>query len=271
MIRVLPNLFIGSIIDTINLQLLMKNNINAIITLTNENIYPDKFKYLCINCPNNNLYKIRKHFQDTNRFIQNNNKTIIQCLDGTSCSTTIAIAYIMTFYRHDYDKILNYITQLDKKAIPNNGFEMQLRNLQSNLHIPQKTSFSNFFYPLENNNIILTSHHVINDNNFIQNKQIKFIISIGLGLKPINSPTKHKHFNLLNKTTKNSINKYIKHFTNKKQKILLYSYGNSNIQLALLINYLVNIQKQSCNFVIKKLIEMKYPKKQILKSYKLLT
>ena len=140
-IEIIPHLFLGSIGSASNLKQLQNFKITHIICCAKgiQNFFPDNFKYLNINLLDSQTEPIKKHFEESNKFIddaiQNKGNVLIHCHAGISRSSAILIAYIMKTQKMSLDKVLELIRAKRDKVKPNDGFIEQLKEYEKELGI----------------------------------------------------------------------------------------------------------------------------------------
>ena len=140
-IEIIPHLFLGSIGSASNLKQLQNFKITHIICCAKgiQNFFPDNFKYLNINLLDSQTEPIKKHFEESNKFIddaiQNKGNVLIHCHAGISRSSAILIAYIMKKQKMSLDKVLELIRAKRDKVKPNDGFIEQLKEYEKELGI----------------------------------------------------------------------------------------------------------------------------------------
>ena len=135
-VEIIPHLFLGSIGSASNLKQLQNFKITHIICCAKgvQNFFPDNFKYLNINLLDSQTEPIKKHFEESNKFIddaiQNKGNVLIHCHAGISRSSSILIAYIMKTQKMSLDKVLELIRAKRDKVKPNDGFIEQLKEYE---------------------------------------------------------------------------------------------------------------------------------------------
>ena len=102
-------LYLGSIEDARNVDLLKSHNITYIINTVDDetslspeetkSLYDDSFKYMGFSSEDAMEYPIMDHFEETHAFIEkareNNAKCLIHCMRGVNRSGVLATAHIM--------------------------------------------------------------------------------------------------------------------------------------------------------------------------------
>lgn len=138
-------LFIGDLASASNAEAMKEQGITHIVAVYNGaiEIFKDEFKYMIIHINDDTWDNIMKHFDETNRFIDDalqnqDSKVMIHCQRGASRSVTIFLAY--TLYKMNFakqipfDQIDDVITSVLEEvrthrpiADPNEGFIRALR------------------------------------------------------------------------------------------------------------------------------------------------
>lgn len=137
MSEVLPNLYVGSLSNSQDINQIKKYKITHIVSIL-EN--PKKFeqfkdkKYLHIQASDSPFQNLEKYFVQAIDFIHrarlNNGNVLIHCVSGFSRSVTIATAYIMTCSRLSVKDSLNLIKSVRIRADPSPYFLKQLVNYE---------------------------------------------------------------------------------------------------------------------------------------------
>jgi protein-tyrosine phosphatase len=85
-----------------------------------------------LDAPTTNLYK---YFERTTRFIHEarceGGNVLIHCAAGISRSSTITLAYLMTWLGEGYDKLILYLAKKREGVAPNGSFVRQLKKWES--------------------------------------------------------------------------------------------------------------------------------------------
>lgn len=131
-----PGLWLGNVTAAADLPTLEKLAIRSVLTIDScplpahvtEN--PGlRVKYIqASDVPREDLIK---HFEDTNKFIQESldeeRNVLVHCYFGVSRSATIVIAYLMNKYKLTYDAALQRVKSKRRFVMPNPGFVNQLK------------------------------------------------------------------------------------------------------------------------------------------------
>ncbi|CAJ0942653.1 unnamed protein product, partial [Mesorhabditis belari] len=135
MCEILPNLFLGSLRDATDLELLEKCGIRHLVSIHeltishtgHANLGIDILQIALADCASS---KIANHFATTNSFIHrsrlNKEPVLVHCLAGVSRSATIVLAYLCTIAEISYFNALSHLTSCRPIVNPNYGFRMQL-------------------------------------------------------------------------------------------------------------------------------------------------
>ena len=133
-------LFVGGVTVASNLDTLLQNNITHIINCVGqkcENLWPNHFKYLKYEIPDNGTDDIIPYLREAFEFIENaknaNGKVLIHCIKGISRSPAIAIGYLMWKRRLSVENALVIVRGHRQIADPNPSFVFQLKDWQERL------------------------------------------------------------------------------------------------------------------------------------------
>jgi hypothetical protein len=134
-------LYLGSMDDVFNIELLVKNNISCVITLlvnidTIElgillNTY--KIKHHVFTVYDNEVENLSALFLTLFHIIDSNNTVFIHCSMGISRSPTIVIAFLMYKYNMYLDDATKKVLQVREFIFPNDNFIMQLFKFEKNI------------------------------------------------------------------------------------------------------------------------------------------
>jgi len=132
-VKILDNLYIGSLNSVVNTNNLIELKINKIIIAGKllKNKVHNKFEHIELLIDDSLEQDISNAISITNNFINSNmNDTIlIHCYSGISRSGALLIGYIMKHFSMNYDTALNFVKNKYNKIHPNSNFENQLRNI----------------------------------------------------------------------------------------------------------------------------------------------
>ena len=138
MSKVLPNLYIGNYDDATNHMLLHANDITHILNCAYEidsNHHKECFKNKKIHLDDASGQRLMPHIAEAYNFvdkaIEGGGIIIIHCAMGISRSVSTAIYYLMRKYNMTYDEALHLIQRSRSIAQPNQSFEGQLRQIQT--------------------------------------------------------------------------------------------------------------------------------------------
>lgn len=117
--------------------LLPKNIVSVIAKTDSDKYWPVRgIRHLKINAVDEPTQDLRRHFDETYRFIQRaelaKERILIHCWAGISRSATIVTAYFMRKHEWPFWKALGYIS-LRRDVHPNYGFQFQLMNYELDL------------------------------------------------------------------------------------------------------------------------------------------
>lgn len=132
------NLFIGNRQGAQDKELLKSHRVQHIIQIQNVEVppfYPSDFNYLCIHMPDVPDSNIASTFSIALPFIakglQANETVYVHCDGGVSRSGSIIIAYLMASRGLCYDDAYMSARKVRACIRPNEGFERQIRDLES--------------------------------------------------------------------------------------------------------------------------------------------
>uniref|UniRef100_A0A0K0FUZ7 AT07276p (inferred by orthology to a D. melanogaster protein) n=1 Tax=Strongyloides venezuelensis TaxID=75913 RepID=A0A0K0FUZ7_STRVS len=140
--EIIPNLFVGSLRDSIDINQLAKNKIKRIVSLMSyfskqNHLHHSNIKVLKIQIEDKCCQDILKFVPMINTFIHegrmNNEAVLIHCFVGVSRSVTVAALYILSVTTISYNSVLSLISSKRLSASPNIGFLMQLRKFSLDL------------------------------------------------------------------------------------------------------------------------------------------
>ncbi len=134
--HIIDNIYLSDLNSAHNLTLLIINNIQIIIRLSesdNNSIYDSNIDFYNFVLEDNMLFS--KEIIDYSEKIYNiilNNKEkniLIHCNQGQSRSVSAIIYYICKKYNYKYENAYNLIKDIKRDIRPNNGFSFELRKL----------------------------------------------------------------------------------------------------------------------------------------------
>ena len=128
--QITDNIYLGDI-NAANINNLKKENITKVLTVT-DNRAPhyrkeDKINQRIIKVADTMATNIIKHFGESLRFIEGDDKILIHCIAGQSRSATIVIAFIMWKQKLSFEEAFNLVNGKRKVVNPNFGFIAQLK------------------------------------------------------------------------------------------------------------------------------------------------
>lgn len=136
------NIYVGNYHSALSEETLKENGITHIVLAGKDMIalHPHKFEYKILPLYDSPYLKLRKFFDDANKFINQSlekskeNKILIHCASGISRSVSIAIGYFIGNCGMKYDEALMHVKNKRKIAKPNQGFEKDLRDYSYEIH-----------------------------------------------------------------------------------------------------------------------------------------
>lgn len=131
--EIIPNLYLGSLRDAVDVVQLKKNRIQCIVSvhdLSSQHPVHEQVKVLRIQLSDCSSVDIGAHFSTTNQFIHNARlkqaAVLVHCLAGVSRSATVVAAYLITVCGLSFSSALTFISKKRPVVNPNFGFRMQL-------------------------------------------------------------------------------------------------------------------------------------------------
>uniref|UniRef100_A0A0N5A1P5 Protein-tyrosine-phosphatase n=1 Tax=Parastrongyloides trichosuri TaxID=131310 RepID=A0A0N5A1P5_PARTI len=134
--EIIPNLFIGSLRDSTDINQLARNNIKRIVSLMSyfsktDHPHHSNIKILKIKIEDKCCEDVLKYVEMINSFIHEgrlkNEGVLIHCFVGVSRSVTIGALYLLSVTTLSYNSVLTLISSKRECASPNLGFKMQLK------------------------------------------------------------------------------------------------------------------------------------------------
>jgi protein-tyrosine phosphatase len=137
--RIIGNLFLGSIQEAHNLELLQENGITHLINLSGiKNPHEGHFTHLDINILDDPSEDISRHFNRCNRFIYNalfkGGKVLVYCYAGACRGPSIVAAYLIRKSKQTTDQAIQYIRDRRTTVDINDGFTQQLYDYHTQTH-----------------------------------------------------------------------------------------------------------------------------------------
>lgn len=139
-VKILDNIYIGSIGAANNKEELTKLGITHIVTAAGgiKCSFPNDFKYHKLdNLLDSPTADIKQFFDETNKFIKeaisNLGSVLVHCHAGISRSSTIILAYMIGELGYKLDEALKLCQEKRSKINPNKGFIKQLEEYQEEI------------------------------------------------------------------------------------------------------------------------------------------
>ena len=145
MFRIIDNIYLSNLQDALNSGLIIKNKINIVIRLSEDDMHPLVEYYENMTPSINNIdyynYVLEDNCLYANEIIQyskeilnliglNSDKNIlIHCNEGQSRSVSVIIYYLMKKHNYTFDDALEYIQNIKSDAKPNSVFQKKLHSL----------------------------------------------------------------------------------------------------------------------------------------------
>jgi len=138
--QITRNLYIGSIVTSMDTVQLGKTGITHIVNCVNDAtnkwsgyIQIPGIHYLSIEMGSSKTaiigYHIKKIVSFINNAVENNGKILIHCVKGVSRSSSILIAYLIVMENYSFDDAFNLIKKERSICNPNKNLIDQLRNV----------------------------------------------------------------------------------------------------------------------------------------------
>jgi protein-tyrosine phosphatase len=124
-------LFLGNVYSATQKEELKKRGVTHIFMvgyLLHE-FFPDDFVYSNIEIEDDERENIFKYFYTSINFIEKSKICYVHCQAGMSRSASIVIAYIMYKFKLNFDDAFNYVRERRPCIYPNDGFKLQLQDL----------------------------------------------------------------------------------------------------------------------------------------------
>ena len=129
--QITDNLWLGNASVARNINLLKANGINKVLSIMNNPPHTykesDKITLKYINIYDKPRENIIQYFGECINFIEGKDKVLVHCIFGKSRSTSIVVAYLMWKEKRSLDDALNFVNQKRPIAVPNTGFQKQLK------------------------------------------------------------------------------------------------------------------------------------------------
>ena len=149
--QITDNLWLGNASAARNIKLLKANGINKVLSIMNNPPHTykesDKITLKYINIYDKPRENIIQYFGECINFIEGKDKVLVHCIFGKSRSSSIVVAYLMWKEKRSLDDALNFVNQKRSIAVPNIGFQKQLKIfeelLKANKYNLSKIDFKN--------------------------------------------------------------------------------------------------------------------------------
>ena len=130
--KIIDHLYLSSVSEARNFDLLNQNNITHILTIADiKPRFPKHFIYKVISIPDLLTIKIDNYFETSFKFIEdaikNEGNVLVHCHAGISRSPTIIIAYLIWKYGLPYSLAKKIVLKQRNFIDPNEGFDNILR------------------------------------------------------------------------------------------------------------------------------------------------
>ncbi|EOA31511.1 hypothetical protein CARUB_v10014699mg [Capsella rubella] len=139
-------LFIGSVAEATNKDLLHSSNVTHILTVAVALAppYPDDFVYKVIEVVDREETDLTVYFDECFSFIdqaiQSGGGVLVHCFMGMSRSVTIVVAYLMKKHGMGFSKAMELVKSRRPQALPNFGFISQLQKFEKSIQVHGETS-----------------------------------------------------------------------------------------------------------------------------------
>ncbi|KAL4492589.1 hypothetical protein ABPG72_007702 [Tetrahymena utriculariae] len=132
-------LFLGSAAGASSKNLIVTNQIQAVLTIANEsNIrYPKDIvsEHKIIKAEDDNTENISKYFDECVEFLAKNllegKNVLVHCIAGVSRSPSFVIAFLIKQFNWSYQRAYDYVKERRPAVQPNANFVRQLKSLDS--------------------------------------------------------------------------------------------------------------------------------------------
>ena len=124
-------LYLGNYYSATQKEELKKRGVTHILMvgyLLHE-FYPDSFEYGNIEIEDDERENIFRYFYTCINFIEKSKICYVHCQAGVSRSASIVIAYVMYKLKLNFDEALKYVKEKREYIYPNDGFRLQLKDL----------------------------------------------------------------------------------------------------------------------------------------------
>ncbi|ELP90522.1 dual specificity protein phosphatase, putative [Entamoeba invadens IP1] len=140
--KIVDRLYLGSYANAHNKRFLLENKVTHILSVAPlKPVFPELFKYKCIDIDDSVLLDITPFINECISFIDEGRKcggVLVHCAAGISRSASIVIAYLMKTFRWSYETALNHTVKCRPIICPNSSFVKQLKEYENTL--PKESS-----------------------------------------------------------------------------------------------------------------------------------
>ncbi|KAL1211807.1 Dual specificity protein phosphatase 1B [Cardamine amara subsp. amara] len=139
-------LFIGSVAEATNKDLLKSSNVTHILTVAVALAppYPLDFVYKVIEVVDRSETDLTVYFDECYSFIdeaiQSGGAVLVHCFMGMSRSVTIVVAYLMKKHGMSFSKAMELVRSRRPQALPNFGFISQLQQFEKSIRVDGENS-----------------------------------------------------------------------------------------------------------------------------------
>lgn len=136
---VLPNLYLGGLVNVGSPLRLKDKNISSILSIFTESVSVNaeleaNFTRLHIRAVDDNEQNLLQFFPEAIAFIHKARKSgancLVHCIGGVSRSSTLVIAYVMTLTGWPWRKAFECVKGHHQRACPNGNFQRQLKEFE---------------------------------------------------------------------------------------------------------------------------------------------
>jgi hypothetical protein len=122
-------LYLGNYDSAKSKDILNKFSITHILVCGAEldYIFPNEFIYKKIDIEDTEEQNLENFFEEAVEFINSARNIYIHCYAGVSRSASLTIAYLMNFYKWDYEEAFKYLKQKRPAIYPNERFISDLK------------------------------------------------------------------------------------------------------------------------------------------------
>ena len=131
--EIIPNkLYLGNYYSATLKEALKEKGITHILMVGYylKEIYPKDFTYMNIEVDDDEHEDIFKYFYTSINLIEKSKIVYVHCQAGISRSASFVIAYVMFHFKYKLKKAFDYVQERRQIICPNEGFMMQLKDLE---------------------------------------------------------------------------------------------------------------------------------------------